>query len=449
MRAFRSGRLAVGVCAEMALLVACNSYLPISPSSTSPVSGETASAFKVLHVFHAPARGWNPLAAVVADSAGNIYGETSQGGTPSSGGGCGTVFKVALDDGRYIESTLHRFRNKPDGCSPIGGLSIDSNGAIYGTTEFGGRTHGQGSGTVFKLSPRGSGYSYGVVYRFKDGRDGNWPVGGVLVDKSGVLYGATQYGASYACAKNTEGCGTVYRLTSSRSTYTETILYVFKGGNDGLLPISGLATDSSGALYGTTWLGGGVGSTGIGTVYKLTPSGAGYTERVIHAFQGGPNDGATPWAPVLVEPNGDVDGTTLYGGSNDKHCTAEGYGGNCGLVFRLTPSGSEYRESILYRFRGGRDGSQPQAPVMDDGGILYGTTSDDSEFPCSRGCGSVFALQPSGRGYAHTVLYQFNSRSGFLPRAGVILNNGALYGTTYYQGRGRSYAGGSVFKLTP
>ena len=222
MRAFRSGRLAVGVCAEMALLVACNSYLPISPSSTSPVSGETASAFKVLHVFHAPARGWNPLAAVVADSAGNIYGETSQGGTPSSGGGCGTVFKVALDDGRYIESTLHRFRNKPDGCSPIGGLSIDSNGAIYGTTEFGGRTHGQGSGTVFKLS-RGSGYSYGVVYRFKDGRNGNWPVGGVLVDKSGVLYGATQYGASYACAKNTEGCGTVYRLTSSRSTYTETI----------------------------------------------------------------------------------------------------------------------------------------------------------------------------------------------------------------------------------
>jgi uncharacterized repeat protein (TIGR03803 family) len=144
---------------------------------------------------------------------------------------------------------------------------------------------------------------------------------------------STQYGASYACAKNTEGCGIVYRLTPSRETYTETILYVFKGGNDGLLPISGLAMDSSSSLYGTTWLGGGVGSTGIGTVYKLTPSGSGYAERVIHAFQGGRNDGATPWAPVLVEPNGDVDGTTLYGGSNDKHCTAEGYGGNCGVVF--------------------------------------------------------------------------------------------------------------------
>jgi hypothetical protein len=247
----------------MALLVACNTYLPISPSSATVASSDTAFAFKVLHVFRAPASGWNPLAAVVADSVGNFYGETSQGGTPSSGGGCGTVFKIALYDGRYMESTLHRFRNKPDGCSPIRGLAIDSNGAIYGTTEFGGRTRGQGAGTIFKLTPRGSGYTYSVVYRFKDGRDGAWPVGGVLVDKSGVLYGATQYGASYACAKNTEGCGTVYRLTPSRSTYTEKILYVFKGGNDGLLPISGLAMDSSGALYGTTWLGGGVGSTAL------------------------------------------------------------------------------------------------------------------------------------------------------------------------------------------
>ena len=150
---------------------------------------------------------------------------------------------------------------------------------------------------------------------------------------------------------------------------------------------------------------------------------------------------------MLVEPNGDVDGTTLYGGSNDKRCTAEGYGGNCGLVFRLTPSGSSYRESILYRFRGGRDGSQPL--VMDDGGILYGTASDGGQFPCRGGCGTVFALQPSGRGYAHTVLYHFNPGSGFFPRAGVILNNGALYGTTYYQGRNQSYAGGSVFKLMP
>jgi uncharacterized protein YceK len=451
MNCSRFSRFSVVVCAAVAALGGCSSSstIPFGQSQSAANARNRAGALEVLHVFHSPPRGMNPIAPIATDALGNLYGETSQGGTPTSSGGCGTVFELTPSGSGYLEKTLHKFRHEPDGCGPGGGLTFDSSGAIYGTTFSGGRG-GFGNGTVFKLSPSGSGYAYKVLYRFKDGRDGAWPVGGVIVGANGVLYGATQYGASYACAGNTEGCGTVYSLTPNGSKYAEKILYVFKGGNDGLLPISGLAMDSSGALYGTTWLGGGVGSIGIGTVYKLTPSGSGYAEQVIHAFQGGQHDGAFPWAPVIIELNGDVDGTTQYGGSNDASCTAEGYGGNCGLVFRLTPSGSSYTESILHLFRGGRDGSQPQAPLTNNGGVLYGTTTDGATgFPCRRECGTVYALTPAKRGYANTVLYSFNERSGWFSRAGVLVSNGALYGTTYFQGSNHHYAGGTVFKLTP
>lgn len=451
MKASGLGFYALGLCAGVMMVAGCSrsAYVPSSGATFTTTARQSASRYAVLHVFRARPRGSNPIAPVIADESGNIFGETSQGGRPTFDGGCGVVFELSPSGSGYVEKTLHRFRGRPgDGCSPIGGLTIDSNGAIYGTTESGGlRADG---GTVFKLTPAGSTYAYRVLYRFKDDRDGAWPIGPVIVDKAGVIYGATQYGAAYACAANTEGCGTVYSLTPSGSQYTEKILYVFKGGRDGLLPGAGLAIDSNGALYGTTTAGGGAGSIGVGTVFKLTPSGSGYDERVIHAF-GGRRDGLYPSAPVIVEPNGAVDGTTLYGGSGDAECTVEGFKGNCGLVFRLTPSSSSYKEKILYNFRGGTDGSQPAAPVIDDDGVLYGTTTDGpsgSQFPCRGACGTVFELQPSASGYAHTVLYRFNPRSGWYPRAGVIVDGGALYGTTYFQGRKQSYAGGTVFRLT-
>jgi hypothetical protein len=456
MRIFTVGRPALGICAGAAMLAGCSlsGSVPPSQSLTNP-SGSSASrvaapAYEVLHAFRSPYRGMNPLAPVVADSSGNLFGETSQGGNPSSDGGCGSVFELTPSGTHYTQAILHRFRNNPDGCGPTGGLSIDSDGAIYGTTEFGGRT-GAGAGTVFRLTPSGSGYDYSVLYRFKDHRDGARPVGGVMVGVAGFLYGATQYGASYACAKNTEGCGTVYALIPTGSgNYTESILHVFTGGRDGLLPGSGLAMDKYGSLYGTTTAGGGVGSIGVGTVFKVTITDSGPFERVIHSFEGG-RDGSYPVAPVIVERNGTVIGTTLYGGSDDANCTVEGEGGNCGLIFRLTPSGSKYRETFLHRFRGGNDGSQPAAPLIDHGGVLYGTTTDGATgFPCRGECGTIFSLQPSGQQYMHAVLFRFNSRAGWFPRAGVIADKGgALYGTTYFQGRARHYAGGTVFKLTP
>jgi uncharacterized repeat protein (TIGR03803 family) len=424
-----------------AMLLGCGTHSALVPFSQLPASAHASNSAEaplvVLHVFRAAERGSNPYAPVVADSAGNLYGETYDEAKPSEQGGCGSVFKLAFSGGRYVETTLHRFRNKPDGCSPAGGLTFDSNGAIYGATFWGGLTPGWGSGTVFKLTPAGSGYSYSVIYRFKAGRDGAWPVGGVIVGRNGVLYGATQYGAAYACEKHTEGCGIVYSLTPNGSRYSESILHVFTGGKDGILPISSLAMDAGGALYGTTWLGGGEGSLGIGTVYKVSPSGSGYTEKVIHAFRG-IRDGATPVAPVILDSSGAVVGTTVAGGDGS------------GVVFRLTPSGSSYKEMVLYRFRGGEDGSQPQAPVTDVGGTLYGTTTDGaSYFPCYGNCGTVFALTPTTRGYTHTVVARFGARSGWDPSAGLIEYGGALYGTAFYQGRSNSYSGGSVFSLTP
>jgi uncharacterized repeat protein (TIGR03803 family) len=443
MSVLRFGALAI--CAA-AFLGGCGGYVSTSQIPSRVAAGSSvemqanrgASAFTVLHVFRAPPQGQNPLAPVIADAAGNIFGETNQGGHPTSGGGCGTAFEMKPSGTRYVEITLHSFRSEPDGCGPSGGLTIDSKGAIYGTTEWGGTTTGQGAGTVFKLTPSGTGYKYAVIYRFKNNRDGAWPVGSILVS-NGVVYGATQYGASYACAGNTEGCGTVYKLTPSGNTYKETILYVFKGGDDGLLPIAGVAMDASGALYGTTQFGGGSGSIGEGTVYKLTPSGSDYRETVIHAFDSTAGDGSTPWAPVIVELNGAVMGTTLYGGGGSN-------GG--GIVFRLTPSGSKYQETILYRFTGAGDGSQPEAPVIEDRGVLFGTTTDGADgFPCRRQCGTIYELRPNSSGYQHTVLYAFRSLSGYFPRAGVILRQHELYGTTYFGGNKRKYAAGTVFRL--
>ena len=439
MRRCRYNRSSLAVSVAAIMLGGCSTHgvtLPFaqSPASTRAVKG-TASPFVVLHVFRAVKKGMNPYAPVVVDSAGSLYGETYDEAKPSQSGGCGTVFKLTRSGSRYIETMLHRFRNKPDGCSPAGGLTFDTNGAIYGTTFWGGVTRGWGAGTVFKLRPTASGYSYDVIYRFKDHRDGSWPVGGVTVGKNGVLYGATQYGAAYACEKHTEGCGTVYSLTPSGSEYSEKILYVFKGRNDGVLPISGLAMDASGSLYGTTWLGGGAGSLGVGTVYKLTSSASGYTEGVIHAFGGG-RDGATPLAPVVLDSSGAVVGTTVGGGNGS------------GVVFKLTPSGSSYEETILYRFRGGKDGSQPQAPVTNIGGVLYGTTTDGaSDFPCSGNCGTVFTLNPVAHGYTHTVIARFGARSGWDSETALTVYDGVLYGTAFYQGRSGTISGGSVFSL--
>ncbi len=208
----------------------------------------------------------------------------------------------------------------PQGSIPAAPLIADSSGALYGTAQYGGNENtcedqNEECGVVFKLTPSASGYSESVLHSFADRTDGAFPVAGVILDGKGALYGTTPFGG-------TPGQGIVFKLTPSGSTYSESILYTFQGGSgDGGLPMASLISDSSGALYGTTALGG---SANLGIVFKLTPSGSNYTEHVLYSFQGGA-DGAVPYAALIADASGALYGTTLHGGAAD-----------AGTVFKLT-----------------------------------------------------------------------------------------------------------------
>ena len=270
------------------------------------------------------------------------------------------------------ETVLYSFQGGNDGAIPADGLIADASGNLYGTTEQGGGKGcmAQGCGTIFKIAPSGA---ETVLYKFKGNTDGWFPVGNLLLDLSGNLYGTTEYSGNIAHCSGT-GCGTVFELSGG----TKTILYTFQGvaGTtfDGSLPMSGLIADSSGNLYGTTKNGGtGAGCYGgCGTAYELAKSGSSYNEKVLYNFQGwasgGQVDGAFPWSSLLS------DGTNLFG-------TTQGGGVKCGCgtVFELSPNGGSYNETVLFSFmRGnglGTTGFSPENSLVQDSlGNLYGTT---------------------------------------------------------------------------
>lgn len=269
----------------------------------------------------------------------------------------------------YTEKVLFDFCYQPtcaDGASPRAGLIFDDAGALYGTTVGGGTYDCNGGeagcGIVFKLTPSGSGYAERVLYSFTGAPDGAFPYAGLILDDKGALYGTTGSGGK----KND---GTVFKLTPSRSGYTESILYSFchaRHCSDGEDPDASLIFDKKGALYGTT--DGGGSPAGDGTVFKLTPSGSGYTESVLYRFckRSGCGDDSNPLAGLIFDKNGALYGTTEFGGgSYDCYYGKPG----CGTVFKLTPSGSGYIESVLYRFSRKspcRDGALPVA------GLIFG-----------------------------------------------------------------------------
>jgi uncharacterized repeat protein (TIGR03803 family) len=361
--------------------------------------------------------GYYPAAAVIMDSAGNFYGTTVFGGA----NGDGTVFKLSPSG---VETILHSFTGtNGDGNDPYGGLIMDSAGALYGVTVFGGKNN---AGTVFRISPSGR---EKVVYAFgANASDGASPNSALIMDSAGNLYGTTVGGGGTYCSL---GCGTVFKLSRSRK---ETILYRFGNNNsDGVWPSASLIMDSAGNLYGTTSKGG---ANGEGTIFKLSPSGA---ETILYNFTGANGDGANPVAGVIMDSAGNLYGTTSNGGNN---ICDDG----CGTVFKLSPSGAE---TILHSFAGrDRFGASPEAGlIMDSAGNLYGTTLNGGSDSCSEiGCGTVFRL--SSNGGAETILHRFTGTNGdgANPSAGVIMDNaGNLYGTT--QGGGAT-GYGSVFKVS-
>ena len=311
-------------------------------------------------------------------------------------------------------NTLHEF-NGSDGNIPAAGVVHDPAGLVYGTTYYG----GLGSGVVFQVDTSGN---FKVLHQFTNEADGGSPAGDLIRDSAGNLYGTTTTGGDPVC-----GCGVVFKMDH---TGKETVLYSFKGGQDGTFPGARLFRDSAGNLYGTTFQGG----LGNGIVFKLDKTGR---ETVLYRFRGG-SDGANPSGGVIRDSAGNLYGTTSGGGHLN------------GTVFKIDAKG---KESILYRFRGGADGSSPVGGVVrDSAGNLYGVTNAGGDSNCNDdntgACGTVFKIDASG---TETVLHSFTGAfnagsDGAYPEAGLVMDSaGNLYGTT---NRGGNVDAGTVFEVS-
>jgi uncharacterized repeat protein (TIGR03803 family) len=425
MKMFFRGILLVAVLAGCALPQASPFY-SAAPALRIPLTG----SYKVLHRFRSFGGGARPLTALTYARS-TFYGTTFYGSPTSSSYNNfddGTVFSMTKHGGT---KTLYRFGSKhDDGLQPMGDL-VSFDGKLYGTTSSGGVAN---RGAIYSITTAGV---EKIVHSFYGGTDGGIPYAG-LIDVNGILYGTTYAGGNYSGCYQNEGCGTAYSITPSGH---KTILHSFAGGADGTGPAAPLL-DVSGSLYGTTENGGdacGI-SGGCGTVFRITPNGK---ETVLHAFKGG-SDGAFPRAP-LIEVNGTLYGTTSEGGSS---CAEVGEG--CGTVFRITPSG---REKVLYAFKGGDDGLEPVAGLVEANGLLYGTTYSGGGYTClfRIGCGVVFAVTTTG---SETIVHVFTGdygNNGGQPSARLVYVDGKLYGTTFYGGGKQcsSVGCGVVFAVRP
>jgi uncharacterized repeat protein (TIGR03803 family) len=352
------------------------------------------------------------------DKAGNLYGTTVYGGgnTDCDPNGCGIVFKI---DSAGNETVLHSF-NGPDGQFPWGGVILDERGNLYGTTLAGGGR--ADAGTIFKIDRNGK---ETVLHRFNverdGGRSGYFPVGNLLRDSAGNLYGTTMDGGDMSCViqRQLDGCGTIFKLSKGG---TLTVLHRFHD-SDGAFPEGNLVSDPQGNIYGVT-IGGG---KNLGTVFKVDPAGK---FSVVHRFTH-PDDGAYPSAPLMIDTAGVLYGTTAGGGS-----------WGMGAVFKIDSAGAE---TIIHSFSGGTDGSLPLGGLaVDATGNFYGTTLYGGNPNCKNGgtggCGTIYRLDINGR---ETVLYAFRSSGQAFPSSGLVMDaSGILYGVL-------STNNGVIYKFTP
>ena len=365
--------------------------------------------YKTLHRFSGGQDGAEPLATVILDNAGNLYGTTSQGGNLKcfAPNGCGTIFKI---DAAGNKTVLHIF-NLTDGAGPQAALIHDEAGNFYGTTGYGGTF---GYGTVFKMDVTGS---ETVLHSFTGGRDGALPFGSLVRDSAGNLYGTTHSGGgSLSCyyIGGVDYCGVVFKLAPTGKL---TVLHRFDG-SDGEWPETGLVRDSEGNLYGTT----SGGRDNYGIVFKVDHTGK---FSVLHAFLDPYSDGEYPNSTLILDQAGNLYGTTMLGGT----------------VFKIDATG---KETTLYRF-GLRAGIWPSGNlVRDAAGAIYGTTQYGGHCQRRIGCGTIYRLDTNGQ---ETVLHKFGRGPGRVPKGGLVMDSaGTLYGTTW-EPYGPSF--GSVFKLVP
>jgi len=370
----------------------------------------------------------------------------------------------------WKERVLYSFQGLPnDGSYPAGGVVFDHAGNLYGATTDGGANNCPGiaqCGTVFQLqapAQKGGAWTENLLYVFKgvNSNDGNTPVGGVIFDQAGNLYGTTAYGGTGNCMLfgSRVGCGTVYEMTPPKQkggAWTETVLHSFQSGKDGYFPWGDLTFGSAGNLYGATQYGGGYGSCNApyyqycGTVFKLSKpktKGGKWREQVLQSFAGG-KDGANPNGGLVLDSKGAIYGTTYFGGNQTGECDGGDGGTGCGTVFAVMPpntKGGKWVEKVLLRFSG-LDGGNPSA------GVIFGTKEDlycttvgggGGNFPS----GTVVQLVAHSNGtWTEHMLHSFqDGNDGGEPRGGVIFDpKNDLYGTAT---GGGTVGGGTLFRL--
>jgi uncharacterized repeat protein (TIGR03803 family) len=405
-----------------------------------------AQTFIVLHSFTGGGDGAEPVGGVTIDYAGNLYGATYYGGQNNGGDGDGVVFKLSLRNSAWIFSSLYLFQGSTDGSSPSSKPVIGPDGSIYGTTSGGGAS---GEGTVFNLKPPLTvcksvqcSWTLTTLHSFPGGHlDGVFPGGDrVVFDTAGNLYGTTGGGGLSTCAES--GCGVVYELSPSQGQWTETRLYNFTADPNGYAP-NGVTLDSSGNLFGTTMWGGTVNSSctsGCGIVFELTPTSGGWTESIINSFQGG-SQGWSPVTGVTLQAE-NLFGTVPNGGPYSGGLSYQIYCCNWGYL-----AGYAFNPSI-------GNGSEPDAKLaFDAAGNIYGTAGSGGAY----GYGAVFELTPSIDGtYNYISLHDFTGgQDGAGPRSEIVFDtDGNLYGTAQAGGlqscsQGQGNGCGVVWKITP
>jgi uncharacterized repeat protein (TIGR03803 family) len=388
-----------------------------------------ASAEKVLYTFpYTGENGLHPQAKLVYRS-GKLYGTTQQGGGGSCAPlytGCGVVFEVAeSSDGSANFRLLYAFKGGKDVSTPVGNIVFDAAGNLYGVASGGG---GHNLGGIFKLAPgAGGSWTETIVHSFA-GPDGQVPRAGLTIDATGNLYGTASSGG-------VNGWGLVFELSpDSHGGWTESILYNFQGSPDGAVPWGEVSFDSQGNIYGTTGAGG---ENASGAVYELVPSGTGgWKESVIYAGFKNAQIGY-PHSELLLASAGDIFGV----GQGD---------GEGGEVFHLTQNNDgSWTETTIFTF-GAHSGVNPYGGLATDAeGNLYGTTPNGGFYEL----GTVYRLSPgSGSAWTHTTIHSFAAEGrgdGENPEAGLTEGEpGIYYGTTF----GELYEGtqaGTVFTIKP
>jgi uncharacterized repeat protein (TIGR03803 family) len=384
------------------------------PLVSLPIVGQTYDA---IYNFSGGSDSGNPQYGVTIDANGNLWGTTTQ-----------TVFQIS----HRGFSTIYKFPLNPSGPQDV---LLDPSGRIWSSTYYGGDRNcdPDGCGTLFNLrpyltaSPTTNHYwKESTVYTFHGSAqgDGSVPNPGMIMDNAGNIFGTTQSGGG-AC-----NCGTVFELSPVGQSWTLTTLYAFTGGNDGSGPLSGVVAIGN-KLYGTTQFGG---SGGHGVAYELMFNGAAWVETPIYALHGS-DEGEFPSGGLTVDPDGNLYGTTLGGGT-----------GGGGTVFKLTNNAGVWSFQLVSPLTG--VGGPTGNLALDSQGNIYGSTEADGAF----GGGSVFELVPSGQSWTYRTLHDFclSGCGGFAPLGKVSLDSaGNIFGTTVDGGTGCAPIGcGVVWEIT-